>query len=494
VRNPIRLLIVICLLLPGPLGAQDSEPVVHAVLFYSPTCPHCHQVITEYLIPLQNRFGNSLVILGMDTSRPDANNLWWEAVRHFKVPEENWAVPFLVVGDEVLVGGIEIPNRFTAIVEAGLASGGIDLPDYPAFRTFLQEQDLLDPRFPARLVMKPRPAPEPETEPETPTPTGEQVGEDSAAEAVRAGEAPPSRDTARAGDTTAVRPEVAVGDSSAADESPDDTIAGSRDVPTSPSKEDSAAIESGVAGGGAGAASHGPEREREVPAGERDTARPGPAPPEGNPEGASAGGMIRGLDDAASDFESVTMWDRFRLDPTGNGISVLVLLVMFVSLGLRGFPTRSNGGLWPSWAVPALVSVGVLVAGYLTFVEVSQVQAVCGPVGDCNTVNQSEYAMLFGVLPVGLLGLVGYAVILLLWLASRTGSAKTRRLATLGLWASVVFGVLFSIYLTFLEPFVIGASCAWCLTSAMVMTLLLWAVTPLASRSWSEPGTARGEG
>jgi uncharacterized membrane protein len=36
------------------------------------------------------------------------------------------------------------------------------------------------------------------------------------------------------------------------------------------------------------------------------------------------------------------------------------------------------------------------------------------------------------------------------------------------------FGVLFSIYLTFLEPFVIGATCAWCLTSAIIMTAMLW--------------------
>jgi uncharacterized membrane protein len=34
-------------------------------------------------------------------------------------------------------------------------------------------------------------------------------------------------------------------------------------------------------------------------------------------------------------------------------------------------------------------------------------------------------------------------------------------------------GVLFSIYLTYLEPFVIGAVCAWCLTSAVVMDLML---------------------
>jgi uncharacterized membrane protein len=36
-----------------------------------------------------------------------------------------------------------------------------------------------------------------------------------------------------------------------------------------------------------------------------------------------------------------------------------------------------------------------------------------------------------------------------------------------------VAGTMFSIYLTFLEPFVIGATCAWCLTSAVLMTLLM---------------------
>jgi uncharacterized membrane protein len=42
-----------------------------------------------------------------------------------------------------------------------------------------------------------------------------------------------------------------------------------------------------------------------------------------------------------------------------------------------------------------------------------------------------------------------------------------------------LFGTLFSIYLTFLEPFVIGATCAWCLASAVIMTALLWlAATP----------------
>lgn len=36
-----------------------------------------------------------------------------------------------------------------------------------------------------------------------------------------------------------------------------------------------------------------------------------------------------------------------------------------------------------------------------------------------------------------------------------------------------MFGTLFSLYLTYLEPFVIKAVCAWCLTSAVIITLLM---------------------
>ncbi len=35
-------------------------------------------------------------------------------------------------------------------------------------------------------------------------------------------------------------------------------------------------------------------------------------------------------------------------------------------------------------------------------------------------------------------------------------------------------GTLLSAYLTFLEPFVIGATCMWCITSALVMVAVLW--------------------
>ena len=56
-------------------------------------------------------------------------------------------------------------------------------------------------------------------------------------------------------------------------------------------------------------------------------------------------------------------------------------------------------------------------------------------------------------------------------------------LAALGLLALALVGVLFSIYLTLLELFVIHAVCMWCLSSALIATLiLLVAVVQLTPR------------
>jgi uncharacterized membrane protein len=127
-----------------------------------------------------------------------------------------------------------------------------------------------------------------------------------------------------------------------------------------------------------------------------------------------------------------------------------------------------SAGRW----IPALALIGLGVAAYLAQVEVREVAAVCGPIGDCNTVQQSEYARLFGVLPIGVLGIAGNVAILLTWIVSRAAWARWSVYSGIALLGMTAFGALFSIYLTFLEPFVIGATCAWCLSSAIVMTLL----------------------
>ena len=127
------------------------------------------------------------------------------------------------------------------------------------------------------------------------------------------------------------------------------------------------------------------------------------------------------------------------------------------------------------WTVltPLLALAGLAVAGYLTYVETQLVQAVCGPVGDCNAVQSSSYARLFGVLPVGVLGAAGYVGILAAWLLNRLGRGRLAAKAPVAVLVMTLFGVIFSIYLTYLELFVIRAVCIWCLTSAVIITLLM---------------------
>jgi uncharacterized membrane protein len=484
---------------PG-LGAQTYEPKVHAVIFYSPTCPHCHQLINEYLIPLEEELGGKLALLGLDTSQSWGNNLYWETIRHFELPEEDWVVPIMVVGDEVLIGGIRIPQRLDEIVEETLPEVGVDLPNIPAMVEFFREQNILDPRFPDRLVTRPTPGPGSDTRPEeeqeteatvdslesAPGQTGEAGADTLATVEDTAGLEVPPGDTA---EVVPVPEDSAVGGEVAAAEAADvpDPEIGGGETGVSVSPVDSAATEAEEVGpGGEPTVSEPPEvvvSEVEV--------TPTPVTP-GAPLSDSAAraesGTVSGLgmSEAVQGMEAMTVMDRFNLDPMGNSISVLVLLLMVISLVLRGYPPRVKEGEWPPWVIPGLVVVGVGVAAYLSYIEVTHTEAVCGPVGDCNTVNQSEYATLFGVLPVGVLGLLGYGAILVLWFLRQAGSADVERRATLGLWAAALFGTVFSVYLTFLEPFVIGATCAWCLTSAVIMTLILWASSSMAARVWTD--------
>ena len=112
-----------------------------------------------------------------------------------------------------------------------------------------------------------------------------------------------------------------------------------------------------------------------------------------------------------------------------------------------------------------LAAIGLAVAGYLTIVHYAGAEPVCALSGSCEKVQSSEYAKLGGI-PVALLGLLGYAAILVSLAVAR---GERGRLARVGMTA-VGFG--FSAYLTYLELFVIDAICQWCVASAILMTAL----------------------
>ncbi|MBN1537416.1 MAG: vitamin K epoxide reductase family protein [Anaerolineales bacterium] len=165
----------------------------------------------------------------------------------------------------------------------------------------------------------------------------------------------------------------------------------------------------------------------------------------------------------------------------GFSIATLVIAGMVASLlfvgttyvrGISTLPRIFNAG-WLQYALPVLCVIGLGVAGYLSYVEIFVVEAVCGPVGDCNAVQSSIYAKLFGVLPIGVLGMAGYVAILAAWLYPRIRRDRLAHYAPLANFCMTIFGVIFSVYLTYLEIFVIRAVCMWCVTSAIIMTLLL---------------------
>jgi uncharacterized membrane protein/thiol-disulfide isomerase/thioredoxin len=170
-------------------------------------------------------------------------------------------------------------------------------------------------------------------------------------------------------------------------------------------------------------------------------------------------------------------------DPAGNALALFVLAGMLTALlgAMTWFvlmPGAPSKGV-PNWVIPVLCVLGLGVAGYLAFIETTATAAVCGPVGHCNAVQNSEYTKLFDLLPISSVGLIGYSCILAAWLLARWGNTRLAQWAMLALLGMTVTGTFYSTYLTFLEPFVIGATCIWCLTSAVLMTLLmLLAVRP----------------
>jgi uncharacterized membrane protein len=115
-------------------------------------------------------------------------------------------------------------------------------------------------------------------------------------------------------------------------------------------------------------------------------------------------------------------------------------------------------------ASEALSTVGVGVAGYLTYVHYAGLHPICGVSHGCETVQTSSYASLAGV-PVALLGLFSYALILV---SLRVGGER----ALVGGYTLTLISFTFSVYLTCREVFTIHAICTWCVASAIVFTLL----------------------
>jgi uncharacterized membrane protein len=112
-----------------------------------------------------------------------------------------------------------------------------------------------------------------------------------------------------------------------------------------------------------------------------------------------------------------------------------------------------------------LATFGLGVATYIAIADAGGDAPACiaGSTG-CATVADSSYSHLLGV-NVAIFGIVGYALILVTTLLRGDGARMSGFAIALG-------GFGFSVYLTYLELFVIDAICQWCVASAALMTLL----------------------
>ena len=122
----------------------------------------------------------------------------------------------------------------------------------------------------------------------------------------------------------------------------------------------------------------------------------------------------------------------------------------------------------------ALSILGIGIAGYLTYTHYDEEALVCA-VGNCGTVQQSDYAKI-GPIPISILGLGMYGVIAALALLRyRNWSRLSLEQVTIASWTITLTGLLYAGYLTYVELWVIDAVCQWCVASAIV-TLVIFAL------------------
>ncbi len=115
--------------------------------------------------------------------------------------------------------------------------------------------------------------------------------------------------------------------------------------------------------------------------------------------------------------------------------------------------------------------IGFFDSLYLYYVKLTATPIVCfqGSTG-CQTVENSAYSSIYGV-PNGLIGMIGYGVILIVlgMIKYRPNLTDTLRYFLFGF---SLIGFLFSVYLTSISLLILKATCPFCILSAIMMTAI----------------------
>ena len=120
-------------------------------------------------------------------------------------------------------------------------------------------------------------------------------------------------------------------------------------------------------------------------------------------------------------------------------------------------------------AAALLSLVGLFVAVYLYLYKIGRIGTLACGTGSCEAVQLSRWSRFLGV-DVALIGAVGYAGLFVLAMIALQPALVGRRWPAAWLAVLSGIGVLFSLYLTYLELFVLHAICRWCVGSALIIT------------------------
>jgi uncharacterized membrane protein len=122
------------------------------------------------------------------------------------------------------------------------------------------------------------------------------------------------------------------------------------------------------------------------------------------------------------------------------------------------------------WVTFVLTCLGILDSTYLLVYKLTNNPSMCLGSGGCHNVNFSPYSEIGGI-PVSVFGMVAYIVIaIILLMEPRLKIAQEN--GSLAIFGISLAGVAFSAYLTWLEIYVIHAICPFCVTSAVIITLI----------------------
>ncbi|MDO8581624.1 MAG: vitamin K epoxide reductase family protein [bacterium] len=139
------------------------------------------------------------------------------------------------------------------------------------------------------------------------------------------------------------------------------------------------------------------------------------------------------------------------------------------------------------YAIGICSFLGIAVSLYLTWVHYSTGPTFCkiGGAINCDLVNRGPYGEILGF-PVSGIGFLGYVFIAALALLLLSKNKNARIILTL-LRTATTLGFLFSLWLLYLELFVILAVCPFCMISLLLITIittLAWTACPVPNR-WS---------